>query len=200
MPLDERRASGASYTLKSVCGECNHGWMSQLETRFGALLPRMEVDMSPKRFTKEERATIAKWIIKTGIVAHLSSNYRRILPSDFPQWMSQGQVIPAGVKVFGGRFEPGQKVLWAQSNFSSLTLRKEEGESLNAYQQTFVFALAIKGIFIGFGWHGLDRRNYTIALPVGDTHHLYPHPRSATIKSVYDDIRKPAMLIRLESR
>ncbi|MEP3435727.1 MAG: hypothetical protein ABJN75_02905 [Hoeflea sp.] len=154
--------------------------------------------MTPKQFTKAERATIATWIIKTGIVAHLSSNYRRMFPDDFPHWMSQGQVIPAGIKVFGGKFEPGQKVLWAQSNFASLTIRKSDSESLDAYQRTFVFALAIKGIFIGFGWHGLDRRNYTIALPDGDMHHFYPHPRSAKSVKVYEDIRLPAMLVRLE--
>lgn len=198
MPLDERRASGSSYTLKSVCGTCNHGWMSQLETRFAALLPRLEADLNPKRFTKIERSTIAQWIVKTGVVAHLSSNYRRILPDDFPTWLSRGQVIPGGIRVFSGLIETKERILWVQSNFTSITMRKSDFETFDARKHTFVFSLQIRGIFIGFGWHGLDKRSFRIALPDDQVHSIYPHPRTAKSAAPYEDIRQPTMLVRLE--
>lgn len=200
MPLDERRASGGSYTLKSVCGTCNHGWMSQLETRFAALLPRLEADVNPKRFNKAERASIAKWIIKTGIVAHLSSNYRRILPDGFPLWLSRGQVIPGGIRVFGGTLEEKEQILWAQTNFTSITMPKSDFKSFDARRHTFVFTLQIRGIFIGFGWHGMDQRDFRIMLPDDQMHHIYPHPHSARSAKPYEDIRQPTMLVMLVPR
>ena len=81
MPLSERTASGNSQMLGAVCGTCNNGWMSRLESAFGDLLPRLRADMSPGHFSKEERRIIALWIVKTGIIVHYSSNYRTILPA-----------------------------------------------------------------------------------------------------------------------
>jgi hypothetical protein len=99
MPVSERIASGASQKLGAVCRACNNGWMSRLESAFASLLPRLQVDMSPRRFSKEERRTIALWIVKTGIIVHCSSNYRTILPSSVPRALAQGATVPAGVKV-----------------------------------------------------------------------------------------------------
>jgi len=198
MPLDERRASGNSFTLKSVCGTCNHGWMSQLEKGFAELLPRLEADINPRRFTKGERTTISKWIIKTGIVAHLSSNYRQILPDDFPMWLSRGQVIPSGIKVYGGTLESENQVLWAQSNFTSITMRQSDYDSFDPKKHTFVFSLQIKGIFIGFGWHGMGRRRFKIKLPDDRMHEIYPHPRTAKSPATYEDLRQATMMVRLE--
>lgn len=197
-PLDERRGSGSSYTLKSVCGNCNHGWMSQLETKFAALLPRLEADVNPRKFTKVERATIAQWIIKTGIVAHLSSNYRRILPEGFPLLMSRGRIVPGGIRVFSGLLEEKRRILWAQSNFTSIIMRRSDYDSFDATKNTFVFALQIRGIFIGFGWHGMNRRDFKIMLPDDQMHHVYPHPRTAMSAKPYEDIRQAAMLVQLE--
>ena len=200
MPLNERRATGSSYTFKGVCGACNHGWMSKLETRFAALLPLLEADMSPKRFTKGERHTIATWIIKTGIVAHLSSNYRRILPDDFPLRLSRGQVIPGGIRVFGGTIKARNRIQWAQSNFTSITMRNSDFQSFDAQRHTFVFTLSIRGIFIGFGWHGLDKAAFKIMLPEDSMHQIHPQPRVAILASPSEDIRQASMLVRLGPR
>ena len=198
LALDERRGSGNSNTLKKVCGTCNNGWMSRLETKFAEILPRLEADMSPKKLSKSERSTVSSWIIKTGIVAHLSSNYRQILPDDFPMRISRGLVVPGGIKVFGGKLRPKDQILWVQSNFSSLTMRRSDFNNLDLRRHTFVFALQIKGVFIGFAWHGLEQREYRIALPDEQTNQIYPRPRTASSIAPYDDLRQPAMLVRLE--
>ena len=102
MLLSERTASGSSQKLGTVCEACNNGWMSDLESAFASLLPRLQADMSPRQFSKAERRTIALWIVKTGIIVHYSSNYRIILPASVPRTLSQGMTVPAGIKVFGG--------------------------------------------------------------------------------------------------
>jgi hypothetical protein len=53
--LSERRASGNSHKLGTVCEACNNGWMSDLESSFSSLLPRLEADMSPRQFSTAER-------------------------------------------------------------------------------------------------------------------------------------------------
>lgn len=198
LPLDERRGSGNSNTLKKVCAACNNGWMSQLETRFAEILPRLEANMNPRRLSKSERFTASMWIIKTAIVAHLSSNYRQILPDDFPMRMSQGQVVLGGTKVFGATLKPENQIKWVQSNFTSITLQRSDFNNIDFRRHTFVFALQIKGICIGLAWHGLDQRKYRIALPDEQANQIYPHPRTASLLAPYDDLRQLAMLVRLE--
>lgn len=198
LPLDERRGSGNSIALKKVCAACNNGWMSRLETRFAEILPRLEADMNPKRLSKSERSTVSMWIIKTGIVVHLSSNYREILPDDFPLRMSQGKVVPGGIKVFGATLKPEDQIQWVQSNFTWITMQRSDFNNIDLRRHTFVFALQIKGICIGFAWHGLDQRKHRIALPDEQANQIYPHPRTASLIAPYEDIRQPAMLVRLE--
>ncbi len=197
-PLDERRASGNAITLKKVCGTCNNGWMSQLETQFSEILPRLETDINPKRFNKADRAVVSSWILKTGIVAHLSSNYRQILPDDFATRISNGRTIPGGTKVFGGITANTDQIFWVQSNLSSITIRKSDLDKLDSRKHTFVFALQIKSIFIGFAWHGMDRRRYKITIPEEKAHQLYPHPSATRSLTPYDDVRQATMFVRLE--
>jgi hypothetical protein len=126
MSLSERIASGNSHKLGTVCGTCNHGWMSSLEGAFGRLLPRLQADMSPRKFSKEERRIIALWIVKTGIIAHHGSNYRTILPAWVPRTMSQGTTVPAGIKVFGGSVEPEKTIRWVQSNIGVAVVQRAD--------------------------------------------------------------------------
>ena len=189
MPMDERRASPNSHTLGTVCGQCNNGWMSRLESGFRDLLPRLERDPNPKRFTKAERATLAKWIVKTGIVAHLSSNYRRILPETFPASLAKGTVVPGGIKVFGGRITPTKTIAWVQSNLASMLIRPSDLASLDARNGSFVFALSIKGIFLGFAWHALDRGVSEIAIRGSSLHQYYPHPKRAESSKEFEHLQ-----------
>jgi hypothetical protein len=200
MPMDERRASPNSHTLGTVCGECNNGWMSRLESGFKELLPRLERDLNPRRFTKAERAVLAKWIVKTGVVAHLSSNFRRILPEAFPESLAKGTVIPGGIKVFGGRTRPAKTIAWVQSNLASMLIRPSEMASLDTRNDSFIFALSIKGIFLGFAWHALDRNVSEIAIRSRSLHQYYPHPISAAGSQEFDDLQLAAMGVGLGPR
>ena len=107
--------------------------------------------MSPRRFSKEERRTIALWIVKTGIIVHSSSNYRTILPASVTRTLSQGATLPAGIKVFGGNVKPQKTIRWSQSNIGLAVIQRSDVSGLQTGQSTFVFALSIMNIFIGFG-------------------------------------------------
>ena len=200
MPLSERTASGNSLTLSTVCAPCNNGWMSRLESDFGTLLPRLQADMSPRRFSKTERLTIAMWIVKTGIIAHRSANYRPILPASIPLALSQGASIPAGIKVFGGKVESRKTIQWVQSNIALGLVRPTDLSTFDAAKHTFVFVLSITNIFIGFGWHGLGQDEFEIFYPEDSTYHIYPHPEAAKNLRVFEDLTISATEIVLRRR
>lgn len=187
-PLSKRKAGANSHTLGTVCAPCNNGWMSRLESDFGRLLPRLQADMSPGRFSKAERRTIARWIVKTGITAHRSANYRPILPAWLPIALSQGANIPAGIKVFSGNVGSKKTIKWVQSNIGLCVVHPTDVPTFDAYNDTFVFALSIVNIFIGFAWHGLNPKEFEVFYPAGTLHRIYPHPEAATSRCVLEDV------------
>lgn len=200
MPLSVRTASKNSHTLNTVCATCNNGWMSDLESTFGRLLPRLQADMSPRQFSKAERRIIALWIVKTGIIAHYSSNYRTILPLGVPHSLSQGRVVPAGVKVFGGVVDSGKDIRWIQSNIGVAHIRPSDISEIEAGEKTFVFALSIQNIFIGFSWHGLSQKDFNLTYTDSSVHRIYPHPESARNPRVLEDIMLATTQICLRRR
>jgi hypothetical protein len=185
--LSERKASGNSHKLGTVCETCNNGWMSDLESSFKILLPRLQANMSPKLFSKAERRTIALWIVKTGIIVHYSSNYRIILPASVPRALSQGMTVPAGIKVFGGSVTSEKTIRWSQSNIGAAVIQRSDVQDYNWHQSTFVFVLSIRNIFIGFGWHGLSQDDFELVYSGNSTHWIYPHPKPALSHEVFED-------------
>jgi hypothetical protein len=186
--LSERKASGNSHKLGTVCATCNNGWMSDLETAFGSLLPRLEANMSPKQFSKAERHTIALWIVKTGIIVHYSSNYRIILPASVPRALSRDMTVTAGIKVFGGSVPLEKTIRWGQSNIGAAVIQRSDVEDYDWRQSTFVFVLSIRDIFIGFGWHGLSQDDFELVYSGNSTHWIYPHPKPAIRPRVLEDV------------
>ncbi|MGB3539120.1 MAG: hypothetical protein WBA42_13245 [Mesorhizobium sp.] len=200
MSLSERTASSNSHTLGTVCAACNNGWMSRLESAFRSLLPRLQASMSPSQFSKVERRTIALWIVKTGIVAHFSSNYRPILPPWIPQSLSRGATVPAGIKVFGGYVNSEKTIRWVQSNIGVALVQQSDVSAFETGKSTFVFVLSILNIFIGFGWHGLNRGEFDIVFPGNSVERFYPHPESAKSSRVFEDLLLTTAEIALHRR
>jgi hypothetical protein len=200
MSLSERTASGASQKLGAVCGVCNNGWMSRLEGAFATLLPRLQLDMSPRRFSKEERRTIALWIVKTGIILHCSSNYRTILPASVPRTLSQGATLPAGIKVFGGNVKPEKTIRWSQSNIALALVQRSDVPEFETGQSTFVFALSIMNVFIGFGWHGLSQDDFEIVYSGNSLQRIYPHPEPAKSFEIFEHVMLATTEVGLRRR
>jgi hypothetical protein len=82
MEPEPRSHSGmpATLTVRSVCAECNNGWMSQLETRAQPLLETM-LRGNARAYYDGGRTTLATWIVKTALVA--GSRFRPPLRREF---------------------------------------------------------------------------------------------------------------------
>lgn len=199
-PLDERTFSSGNYTLKRVCSDCNHGWMSQLESRFALVLPKLETGCRPSKLSRAERHTAAMWTIKTGVVAHLSANYRRILPEDFPMQLQRGRVIPGGVKAFQGRIKPSDRIVWAQSNLLINTLRSTDVDEFDAQKGTFAFFITIRGLVLGFAWHCLSNHHYKLDANGSGLSQIYPKPTSWPQRHVFEHVRLAALSVKLIPR
>jgi hypothetical protein len=200
LALSKRSASGNSHTLGTVCATCNNGWMSRLESAFRSLLPRLQTDMSARKFTKAERHIIALWIVKTGIIAHYSSNYRTILPPSVPRSLVQGAVVPAGIKVFGGNVKSQKTIRWVQSNIGAALVQQSDISKFETGKNTFVFVLSICNIFIGFGWHGLNKDKFEIVIRGNSVERVYPHPEPAKRPIVFEDLMLATAEIALHRR
>jgi hypothetical protein len=198
--LSERKGSGNTHKLGTVCGTCNNGWMSDLETAFSQLLPRLEADMSPKRFSVAERRTIALWIVKTGIIVHYSSNYRIILPASVARTLWQDKTVPTGIKVFGGKVPSEKTIRWSQSNVGSALIQRSDVEDYDWRQNTFVFALSIRDIFIGFGWHGMSHDEFEMVYSGDSIQCIYPHPKPAKAARVFEHLALAMTQIALRRR
>lgn len=200
VPLDKRRVPGASFTLKRVCSTCNNGWMSQMEVHFAEVFSKLETGLPPSRLSRKERHTISMWTIKTGVVAHLSANYRRILPDDFPAKLQNGRAIPGGVKVFCAGASASQEILWSQGNLLGATIRKTDAEVFDSKQHTYAFFIAIRGLVLGFAWHGLDNRHYKLQAVHSDIQQIHPKPTSSPRRRLLQHIHEGTMSVLLVPR
>jgi hypothetical protein len=198
--LSERRASGNSHKLGAVCEACNNGWMSDLESSFSSLLPRLEADMSPRQFSTAERRTIALWIVKTGIIVHYRSKYRIILPASVPRTLSQGTTAPAGIKVFGGSVPSGKTIRWSQSNVGAAVVRPSDVPDMNLAKTHLCLRFRSGNIFIGFGWHGLSQEEFEMVYSGDSIQRIYPHPKPAKNMRVFENLTLATTQIALHRR
>jgi hypothetical protein len=63
--------STIDFKARKVCGDCNSGWMSSLETAVMPILTPLVLTTAPQTFTQEEAVTLATWVAKTALTASL---------------------------------------------------------------------------------------------------------------------------------
>ena len=81
-PVEERSFSGppAMRTVKSVCADCNNGWMSALEVKASPFLLTM-IRGNTRVYYEAGQMAIATWLVKTALIA--GSRFKPALPSNF---------------------------------------------------------------------------------------------------------------------
>ena len=81
-PDEERSHFGqaATLTVRSVCADCNNGWMSRLEGAASPFLLTM-LRGNSRTYYEGGRRLIATWLLKTALVA--GSKFDPALPTDF---------------------------------------------------------------------------------------------------------------------
>ncbi len=94
-------------TVKSVCGTCNNGWMSDLEAANIPIIGGMLNDLSIT-LDREQQEKVAAWAVKTAMVLDSTrpkgAGDRFYLKDDCVR-MRQSLTIPAKTRVWIGRIE-----------------------------------------------------------------------------------------------
>jgi hypothetical protein len=199
-PLDERTAGKNSHTLGKICQNCNNGWMSRTEAKFKDLIDK-KVWERERKLSKSERFDISLWIIKTGIVAHFSSNYRRILPDQFPLDLKNGHSIPSSTTTFYGYVVEDQlhPIRWVQTPFRTpMIIQANEIDVIDANNSSFIFCLEIKGLFFGFTWHKYDKNKYRVRHVNDKVGSIYPSPVRLNHKRPMEDLFDASFSVRIE--
>lgn len=94
--------SDPAIRVKHVCGTCNHGWMSKLESAVKPSLAAL-VDGSPPTLSSAEFSAIARWAVKTAMVFEMTSADRdRFYSAEERFGARAGADPPHGTRVWLG--------------------------------------------------------------------------------------------------
>jgi hypothetical protein len=109
--LSERPPKPLSgFKCGDVCGDCNNGWMSQLEDR---VRPILTADKRTGRLTLDEAGVLAHWFVKTAAVLNVSQPYRLLFPARDRHALATGIPERAMARIFKARTQNGL-VDWVQ--------------------------------------------------------------------------------------
>lgn len=82
-----------AITVKVVCRDCNHGWMSRLEAEAKAALTRM-FNSGWWQLSRDEVATIRRWAAKTTLMFEYSTNHPRMATPEMLQAIRRATPLP----------------------------------------------------------------------------------------------------------
>jgi hypothetical protein len=107
----------ASQEIATVCGDCNHGWMNDLEKAARPILVPM---LNGRRLPldRPQQRTLAAWAFKRATVAEYLDPPNAVIPFEERSWLKGHEKPPKGAHVF----------------ITSLDARLEETLYLNTYR------------------------------------------------------------------
>ena len=97
--------SNPEVTVKSVCGQCNNGWMSDLEAASIPIIGSMFNDLSVT-LDQDKKRKITEWILKTAMVldsTRLKADGARFYGRTDCAAMRVSRAIPPNTRVWIGR-------------------------------------------------------------------------------------------------
>lgn len=103
-PIPSFRTKKFELTADTVCAECNHHWMSDLETWCSPLLTPMILG-EPQGFTVEQQTLVSQWIVKTALTWDQSRKpEHRTFPIALCQALWKHRLPPAGTMIRLGSY------------------------------------------------------------------------------------------------
>jgi hypothetical protein len=103
--LPEFRAKNFELTADSICARCNHGWMSDLETKSSPLLTPM-IEGKAVGLDIERQVLVSTWVAKTALTFDQAMPpQRRLMPLRHCRWVKDHQLPPLGATVRLGRYD-----------------------------------------------------------------------------------------------
>lgn len=197
--VSRRIQNTASIVLGQVCGECNNGWMSELENQVRPLVQSMLPGVIGRTLSAADAGTLARWAFKTAIVLNAASNYRHIVPEAHYAHLYSTRQVPARVVVDASSFHGNLGVTSVQSQHLNGVIK---GDALLALDQ-----IRRSGYNIGLGVGPIAFR--VAHLPIQDhilvtdieqpnrTRRLLPATKAVTFDPVagFDDLQDFAMAL-----
>jgi hypothetical protein len=105
------RAKKFGLTADTVCADCNHHWMSNLESWASPILTHM-IEGYAQGLSVERQVLISQWVAKTALTWDQSMNREsRMYPVSLCRWLYEHRTPPPGASVRLGRYSgPGDFV------------------------------------------------------------------------------------------
>src|SRR6266446_8802805 len=119
--VDLRKHAVSGFVAGTVCGACNNGWMSRLESDVKpVLIPLIEDPHRLENLNLIQRTLIARWTVKTAAMLNRASAYSapgnsmsRPVPDDHLKEIMDGR-CPTGVAVVGCSYPSSKTLDWMQ--------------------------------------------------------------------------------------
>jgi len=183
--LSRRRHDLDSFQFGKVCADCNHGWMSRLETEarriFGSLWRHR------RRVPCIDAWALSLWTLKTSCVLNAAANYRRIIPSAHAR-LVRGLQLPLSLYVDVAYRRIPWQLSWSQSQQIVAKVAPEHLESVmenlrrECYSVTLGFGhLLLRAVYVPVPGYKLSEVSHTPSAqfcrlwPLRT--HMYPKPR-----------------------
>jgi hypothetical protein len=143
----ERPGPVLTKKIRAVCGGCNNGWMSRLETAVKPIiLPMIRGDAC--RLDTEAQALLARWITMKAIVTEYSQDNQKLTPTVDRVAFTNEYIIPPYFSIRLGRNGSSWPTLfYRHSTTISLdqlpTIPPMDGADRNIQQTTMIFGALI---------------------------------------------------------
>jgi hypothetical protein len=95
-----RQPNLESFVNGAVCGKCNSGWMSNLETQAGAIFQKLTTGTDIRALSPDEVDIIARWTAKTAIVLGYVTPIPAVVPEFIRRSLLPGNSVQPQMRVF----------------------------------------------------------------------------------------------------
>lgn len=154
---------------KSVCAECNNGWMSALEERVRPVLEPLIVDPgSPRWLSALDQDLLAVWATKTLLTLQETNlQGERVVSREDARWFhAKGRPLPAS-RVWLGRYAPTDEDPWPLSIHQGQHIIISCNEEVTGAPNAFNALLAVGPVVLWmFGSHA-DEQAVRVVTPDG---------------------------------
>jgi hypothetical protein len=160
-----------------VCGDCNHGWMSDLEQRTEQLLDGMLAGRGRALHQTGQR-TLAAWALKSAMMFDQGSPAAaRVVPPEHYEALYRTGEPPIGVRVWIGAYDETQTAVAGVVAAEVTALGQEDPPGRNVYVRTFTVGTVAFQVF-GTSNPALYELDYD--WPEPNVHRIWPRRDSVT--------------------
>lgn len=154
-------------TVRSVCRNCNQGWMSRLETRCKPVLEPL-ITGHRARLEAAAQGCLALWAVKTAWVFQSRNPTTSTCTAEQRRALATAQAVPLGVRVLLGAYqETGETVLC--TNWYAVGSTTAQPDHLDASVTTLVIGRVVLQV----------TQRLATAQPAAPPASRHPHPPNA---------------------